>query len=87
MELTALLILIPPPPPFFPNGLNSGITLGLLLPFVAECLSVHLHLCPVTQGCPLCFDFPPLEETILSMTFLDIWELFWVPLREECLLQ
>lgn len=70
MELMALLILIPPPS--FPNGLNSGITLGLLLPFLAECPSVHLHLCPMTQGHPLSFDSPPLEETNLSMTFLDV---------------
>lgn len=71
MELTALLILIFFPPSF-PNGLNSGITLGLLLPFLAELPSIHLHLCPMTQGHPLCFDSPPLEETILSMTFLGV---------------
>lgn len=45
--------------------------IGVLLPFLAEHPSVHLHLCPMTQGRPLCFD-SPVEETILSMTFLDV---------------
>lgn len=67
MGLTALLILIFSPPSF-PNGLNSRITLGLLLPFLAERPSIHPHLCPVTQGHPLSFDSPPLEETVLSRT-------------------
>lgn len=69
MELTALLILI-----FFPLlflMFKFWNYIGVLLPFLAEHPSVHLHLCPMTQGRPLCFD-SPVEETILSMTFLDV---------------
>lgn len=67
MELMALLILTPP----FLMGLILGY-IEASFAFFSRTPSIHLYLCPMTQGHPLCFDSPPLEETILSMPFLDV---------------
>jgi hypothetical protein len=73
MELMVLLILIPPSPLFLMVEFVNYTGVFFFFFFFFSRTSVHPSASlPMTQGYPLCFDSPPLEETILSMTFLDV---------------